>query len=1216
MALISGTSRPELLTGGFGADTLYGGGAGDLIQALSTGNLIYGDLYATAPQERGDGGNDTIQAGEANRVYAGAGHDLVNTWGRSTLDGGAGNDTFDAQGGGNLVYGGLGADLIRATGVIYTDDDNAATPAEGGDRIELSWLARQAYGLYDVRDFKAGAGGDLLVLGMLLGYDSLNPLVDLERYARDGTRVVQSAPGVLGGNSWLRLREVGTDLLVESDSDGAVQGWSYTTMAVLRGVRLSQLTPDNFDLRFNFDGRPAVVAAAVTAGNDTLRLFDANDTVNALDGHDLVNAGFGADRLDGGAGNDTLYGEAGNDWLDGGLGDDLLNGGAGNDTLSGGAGSDTLRADLTPAGSAAEADLASGGDGNDALNGDGNDTLRGDAGDDTLYLSSDAGNRGLVEGGTGQDEISASGNGRYTLLGGAGNDTIGLSGGNGAGVRVDAGEGDDLIRQEASDFRDATLLGGVGNDTIIALGQGLFIDAGTGRDLIDLSSYGSGGSGRVSTGADADVVKLAPVHAYLGNPVPVLADFTAGTGGDRLDLSAVLGPLWSLPAGADPFARGFLRLTAAGTSTLLEIDDDGSANGASFVSLAELLNLAPARLTAANFVQTLTPRVGANAAAPSAQADKTLTVAEDSAATPLGLSAPTDPDGGTPTISVEYTPWSGVVALADGSSVSFSQMLSASQLAGLRFTPTANAVGDLGFLRYRVTDNEGSAITRTVRFQATQVNDAPELYLPSLGYYSDVEGQRLVLNLRDYARDIDAGDTLRLAVTVNGSAQLPAWLRFDAATGVLSGSAPYATTATYTLGVTVTDARGASASGRFELRPVATYTNEYSTSAGADTLLGGSSDDRLFGDAGNDLLDGRASHDLLDGGTGNDTLLGAAGNDTLGGGAGNDSLDGGAGHDTLDGGAGADTLVGGAGNDLYVVDAAGDRVNESSTVAGEIDTVRAGVSWVLGANLENLVLTGAAAINGTGNAAANALTGNAAANVLDGGAGHDTLDGGAGADTLVGGAGHDLYVVDALGDVVRELDASAAGGIDTVQASVEWTLGANLENLVLTGSAALDGMGNAAANVLTGNAASNALEGEGGNDTLWGGAGDDALAGGTGLDQLSGGAGRDVFVFTGAFAGGASVDTLTDFRAAEDDLWFDHESFTALAAPGAQLIYQVGAGAFVAGTRALDANDRFVYTAATGELRYDADGSGAGAAVLITRLVPNTPLGAADLFVV
>jgi Ca2+-binding RTX toxin-like protein len=122
------------------------------------------------------------------------------------------------------------------------------------------------------------------------------------------------------------------------------------------------------------------------------------------------------------------------------------------------------------------------------------------------------------------------------------------------------------------------------------------------------------------------------------------------------------------------------------------------------------------------------------------------------------------------------------------------------------------------------------------------------------------------------------------------------------------------------------------------------------------------------------------------------------------------------------------------------------------------DTVQSAVTYMLGANVENLTLTSGAAINGTGNSLNNVLIGNSASNTLTGGAGNDTLDGGVGNDTLVGGAGNDTYLVDARSDVVIEL---ANGGTDKVWSSITYTLGSNLENLTLTSMSAINGTGNA-----------------------------------------------------------------------------------------------------------------------------------------------------------
>ncbi len=233
-------------------------------------------------------------------------------------------------------------------------------------------------------------------------------------------------------------------------------------------------------------------------------------------------------------------------------------------------------------------------------------------------------------------------------------------------------------------------------------------------------------------------------------------------------------------------------------------------------------------------------------------------------------------------------------------------------------------------------------------------------------------------------------------------------------------------------------------------------------------------------------------------------LAGLAGNDLLRGADGADTLLGGDGNDRLEGNGGADQMAGGAGNDVYLVDDGADGVWE---LTGEgTDTVLASVSYTLGGDVERLTLTGTAVLTGTGNALNNLLVANAAGSTLVGLAGNDTLRGGTGNDVLVGGEGNDVYVVNSTDDLVTEL---AGEGTDTVQASVSLALGAGLENLTLTSTQALDGMGNDANNTLTGNAAANTLLGMAGNDTLRGNAGNDALNGGEGNDRLDGGAGAD-----------------------------------------------------------------------------------------------------------
>jgi Ca2+-binding RTX toxin-like protein len=205
------------------------------------------------------------------------------------------------------------------------------------------------------------------------------------------------------------------------------------------------------------------------------------------------------------------------------------------------------------------------------------------------------------------------------------------------------------------------------------------------------------------------------------------------------------------------------------------------------------------------------------------------------------------------------------------------------------------------------------------------------------------------------------------------------------------------------------------------------------------------------------------------------------------------------------------------------------------------DRVFSTTSFSLGANLEELTLTGSGNTNGNGNILSNHLVGNSGNNILNGGSGgndsieggsgadsliggtgDDTMVGGAGNDTMVGGAGTDAYVVMA-GDTLSETLTGTDGGIDRVFSSTSFSLGGNLENLTLTGTANINATGNILGNRLTGNSGNNVLTGNGGNDLLDGLGGNDTMIGGVGNDTYVLGAGDTISETTAGSAGGTDT---------------------------------------------------------------------------------------------
>ncbi|MEQ1529115.1 MAG: putative Ig domain-containing protein [Methylococcales bacterium] len=503
----------------------------------------------------------------------------------------------------------------------------------------------------------------------------------------------------------------------------------------------------------------------------------------------------------------------------------------------------------------------------------------------------------------------------------------------------------------------------------------------------------------------------------------------------------------------------------------------------------------------------------------------------------LPINAFTDADAGD---SLKYS-----AKLSDGNALP----------AWLTFDPatqtfSGTAMDDLGLLSVQITaaDIFGKASQLNLQINVLNPNSAPTVANP-LADQNLVEASLFNYAIPDNVfADVDMGDTLTYAAKLADGSPLPVWLSFNGTTKTFSGTPAMGLLGTVSVMATASDKAGLNVSDVFDIHISAQNLTLTGTS-GIDTLTGYSGNDNLFGLAGNDKLIGNAGNDRLDGGVGTDTMVGGIGDDTyvvdvltdivpenanegvdtveavntytlaanlenllLTGttainGTGNalnniltgnsvaNTLTGGAGNDRLDGKAGTDKLLGSLGDDTYVVDVATDVVTENANEG--IDTVESSITYALATNVENLTLIGIAAINATGNTLNNLLIGNTAAN---------TLSGKVGADTMIGGAGNDIYVVDNMLDVATE---NLKEGTDLVQSSVTYSLSANIENLTLKGTTAINGTGNTLDNVLTGNSAAN---------TLMGGAGNDRLIGGAGADNLQGGIGDDAYV----------VDVVTD----------------------------------------------------------------------------------------
>ena len=314
------------------------------------------------------------------------------------------------------------------------------------------------------------------------------------------------------------------------------------------------------------------------------------------------------------------------------------------------------------------------------------------------------------------------------------------------------------------------------------------------------------------------------------------------------------------------------------------------------------------------------------------------------------------------------------------------------------------------------------------------------------------------------------------------------------------------------------------------------------------------------------------------GGSGNDVLTGNSGNNALYGGGGNDNLYGGSGNDILRGAAGADRLVGGMGQDTASYAGSKSGINLDLSVKGTLGEA-------LGDTFNSIEGVVGTAFN-------DSISGNAAANFLRGGGGNDLLSGKAGNDTLAGGTGTDILSGGLGFDTVSY--ASASSGVSLDLNSGRGTRGEAYGDKFSSIEA------------VTGSALRDILFGRSYADTISGGAGDDLIWGRGGADTLTGGAGADVFRYMTASEGG---DLIVDFSAGSDRIEISSTGFAGtLAGTLNPQLLEFGSAATATGAV-------FVFDSTTGALTWDADGIGAGVAIIVATLEGVSALSASDIFV-
>jgi len=1060
--------------------------------------------------------------------------------------------TFDA--------GTVGTPQLIDTSVTVTD---AEEDFNGGTLIVSGILAGDVVTVQD-----GGAGGDITLVGGNVFYQGINL-------------------GIYGGGAGTSFFVIFSGTATAAGIQALTESLQFNTTGTPVSDRTLTIT---------------VTDAAAEVGSDTVHIhIDGGagaDIINGTAGADTIYGGAGNDVLKANDGGDTLYGEADNDILAGGIGNDTLYGGDGNDDLRGQAGADTMvggdgndiyyvddagdtadetgttgtdivkstvtftlgvnienltllgTADIDGAGNAG-ANTIQGNSGNNNLVGNGgNDILNGIGGDD------------LLEGGTGQDTLNGGigndeldgGDDNDTLIGGAGNDV--LDGGAGADTMT-GGAGDDFynvdnvgdVVSEANasghdtvnaaisytllaGFEDLNLLASAGaingtgnslNNVINGNGSANVLDGDAGNDVLsgqdgDDTLIGGDGNDILDGGTGADAMS-----GGAGNDT-----YTVENAGDTVTDTGAAG------FGGRDIINTSVNFTVAAGNYIEEIHSTGTG-------LVITGNENSETIYGDTGVNTLSGNDGSDVLY--GDADNDILNGGAGADILIGGTGADAMTGGTGN-DTYYVDNAGdtVTELGNGGTDIVRTTLATYVLAA----NVENLTGEAGVYQTLIGNASSNTITAGAAGGTLTGNAGDDSLVGGIGndlLVGGAGGDSMVGGLGD---DIYVVDSYTDYV-------------FE---GVNGGIDTIRTTLTWTLGAD------------FENLTLLDGTNADGTGNALNNIItGNKTANILSGLAGNDTLSGGVGDDVLNGGDDVDTLSGDHGDDTLNGDAGNDILYGGVGNDILSGGAGADAMYGGLGNDTYIVTENGDSADDVAGGGYDIIISTAAIT-TMGLYIEEASLSVGGTVFGNsiantiygaggddtlyGNAGNDILWGQGGIDYLSGGDGDDKLDGGAdddqlfgnngndtlysgsGFDTLNGGLGNDTFVITSTssGAVIIE---GVGEGIDTVQSALSHFLAANVENLTLTGSADIDGIGNELANAMVGNTGANFLSGGAGNDRIDGGAGNDIISGDAGNDRLVGGAGADSFVFTNDDVQLSSAllakftDTIVDFSFADGD---------------------------------------------------------------------------------